>query len=302
MDVDFPLAVAGLFVGFVVGLTGMGGGALMTPMLVLVFNVQPLAAVSSDLVASFVMKPVGGGVHLRRGTVNLRLAAWLCVGSIPAAFVGVLLLRVLGDDVDDTLKVFLGAALLVAATAMVVKGVLQRNRLGDRDAVDHIVVRPLPTVAIGLVGGLVVGMTSVGSGSLMVVLLLVLYPRLTAGSLVGTDLVQAVPLVGAAALGHLFLGDFRLDVAGWLLVGALPGVYLGARLSASAPDHLIRPVLITVLGVSALKLLEVPNGIVGALLIAVGVAAAVRVTQKAASGRRSPSTTRAIAVSTRKGP
>ena len=301
MDVDFPLAVAGLFVGFVVGLTGMGGGALMTPMLVLVFNVQPLAAVSSDLVASFVMKPVGGGVHLRRGTVNLRLAAWLCVGSIPAAFVGVLLLRVLGDDVDDTLKVFLGAALLVAATAMVVKGVLQRNRLGDRDAVDHIVVRPLPTVAIGLVGGLVVGMTSVGSGSLMVVLLLVLYPRLTAGSLVGTDLVQAVPLVGAAALGHLFLGDFRLDVAGWLLVGALPGVYLGARLSASAPDHLIRPVLITVLGVSALKLLEVPNGIVGALLIAVGVAAAVRLTQKAASGRGSPSTTRAIAVSTRKG-
>ncbi len=111
MDVDFPLAVAGLFVGFVVGLTGMGGGALMTPMLVLLFNVQPLAAVSSDLVASFVMKPVGGGVHLRRGTVNLRLAAWLCVGSIPAAFVGVLLLRVLGDDVDDTLKVFLGAAL-----------------------------------------------------------------------------------------------------------------------------------------------------------------------------------------------
>jgi uncharacterized membrane protein YfcA len=285
VDVDLPLAVAGLFVGFVVGLTGMGGGALMTPMLVLLFNVQPLAAVSSDLVASFVMKPVGGGVHLRRGTVNLRLAAWLCVGSIPAAFVGVVLLRVLGDEVDDTLKTLLGAALLVAATAMVVKGVLQRNRTGDTHGVERVVVRPLPTVAIGVVGGLVVGMTSVGSGSLMIVLLLVLYPRLTAGSLVGTDLVQAVPLVGAAALGHLFLGDFQLDVAGWLLVGALPGVYLGARLSSSAPDRLIRPVLVTVLGVSALKLLEVPNEIVGSLLLAAVIAAAIRLLRKAAASR-----------------
>jgi uncharacterized membrane protein YfcA len=140
-------------------------------------------------------------------------------------------------------------------------------------------------VAIGVVGGLVVGMTSVGSGSLMIVLLLVLYPRLTAGSLVGTDLVQAVPLVGAAALGHLFLGDFRLDVAGWLLVGALPGVYLGARLSASAPDHLIRPALITVLGVSALKLLEVPNEIVGGLLLVVVTVAAIRFARKAGSSR-----------------
>lgn len=130
MDIDLSLAFGGLLVGFTVGLTGMGGGALMTPMLVLLFNVNPLAAVSSDIVASVVMKPIGGGVHLRRGTVHRGIVGWLMVGSIPSAFAGVLILDLLGsgDALDRKLKTMLGAALLVAATAMTFKLLLQARR------------------------------------------------------------------------------------------------------------------------------------------------------------------------------
>ena len=189
MHVDVLVAVAGLVVGFVVGLTGMGGGALMTPILVVLFNVQPLAAVSSDLVAAVIMKPIGGGVHLRRGTVHLGLVRWLCVGSVPAAFAGVVILKSLGEgaELQHRVSIALGIALLVAATAIVAKGFVQRGRVSAVD-VHEVKVRPVPTVIIGALGGLVVGMTSVGSGSLMIVLLLVLYPRLKAGQLVGTDL------------------------------------------------------------------------------------------------------------------
>lgn len=260
MDLDPLVSLAGLVVGFVVGLTGMGGGALMTPILVLVFNVQPLAAVSSDLVAAVVMKPVGGGVHLRRGTVDLRLVRWLCIGSVPSAFAGVLLLDAMGNgrQLQDRIKVVLGVALLLAATGIIARGVVQRGRTTLTDIRD-IEVHPARTVAIGVVGGLVVGMTSVGSGSLMIVLLLLLYPTLSASQLVGTDLVQAIPLVASAALGHLLFGDFELSLTSSLLLGSIPGVYLGARASAKAPDHVIRPALVLVLVLSALKLLGAPN-------------------------------------------
>ena len=228
MHLDPLVAIAGLGVGFVVGLTGMGGGALMTPILVLVFKVPPLAAVSSDLVAAVVMKPVGGTVHLRRGTVHLALVRWLCLGSVPAAFLGVVVLKSLGSGavLQDRVQLVLGAALLLAATGIVAKGLVQRGR-APAGRVHDIVVRPGRTLAIGAIGGLVVGMTSVGSGSLMIVLLLVLYPSLSASQLVGTDLVQAIPLVASAALGHLLFGDFELVLTGSLLVGSLPGVYLG---------------------------------------------------------------------------
>src|SRR4051794_1680209 len=182
----------------------MGGGALMTPILVLVFNVQPLAAVSSDLVAAVVMKPVGGLVHLRRGTVNTSLVRWLVVGSVPSAFAGVLVLKALGDSqhVQDVVKPCLGFALLIAVASMLAKAILNQRHL-SRDLAERsrgsaavvpgpLVVRKVPTVLIGVVGGLVVGMTSVGSGSLIIVMLLILYPMLQASSLVGTDLVQAV--------------------------------------------------------------------------------------------------------------
>ena len=272
MQVDPYVAAAGLLVGFTVGLTGMGGGALMTPLLVLVFKAQPLAAVSSDLVAAVIMKPVGGGVHLRRGTVNFALVRWLMVGSVPAAFAGVLVLRQLGDGavVQGRIKQVLGVALLLAASSIAAKALLQARRaaLGTPSAVRAFQLRPLPTVVIGVVGGLVVGMTSVGSGSLMIVLLLVLYPMLRSSELVGTDLVQAIPLVASAAAGHLLFGDFQVGLTASLLVGSIPGVYLGARLSSRANDAVIRPALVLVLVASGQKLLGVDNLQLGLLVLA----------------------------------
>lgn len=277
MHLDLPVALGGLLVGFTVGLTGMGGGALMTPMLVLLFKVNPLAAVSSDIVASVVMKPIGGSVHLRRGTVHTGIVRWLMVGSIPAAFAGVLLLDRLGEgaDLDRRLETMLGAALLVAATAMTVKMLLQARRPQLGLAPTDVPVRALPTIAIGVAGGLIVGLTSVGSGSLMIVLLLALYPRLQTSALVGTDLVQAVPLVASAALGHLLFGDFRLGLTASLLFGCVPGVYVGARLSSRAPDHAIRPVLVAVLVASALKLLGAPTAVAAGVGLALAATTAV---------------------------
>jgi uncharacterized membrane protein YfcA len=267
----------GLVGGLVVGLTGMGGGALMTPLLVLFFNVQPLAAVSSDLVAAVVMKPVGASVHLRRRTVDLALVKWLVVGSVPSAFAGVLVLRALGSSevIQDRLKIMLGVAMLIAAGAMAAKRLFDRGR---EVSTVPVVVRPLPTLGIGVVGGLIVGMTSVGSGSLMIVLLLAFYPQLTARQLVGTDLVQAVPLVLSAAIGHLLFGDFVFGLTASLLLGSVPGVYLGARISARANDGVIRPILVTVLTASALRLLGVPTEVVGGLVAAVAAAGVVFLT------------------------
>jgi hypothetical protein len=279
MHIDLLIALAGLFVGFVVGLTGMGGGALMTPMLVLFFGVQPLAAVSSDLVASLVMKPVGGLVHLRRGTVHKELVGWLVLGSVPAAFCGVLVLKAVGNGstVQDTVKISLGVALLIAVAMMLFKAVLgvrRRALLGpEGDSDPQIKVKRLATVAIGAIGGLIVGMTSVGSGSLIIVALLLVYPQLKTNDLVGTDLVQAVPLVGAAALGHIIFGSFSLGLTSSILIGSIPGVYLGARASAVAPGWIIRRALAFVLLASALKLLDVPTATVGWILLGVVVAA-----------------------------
>lgn len=280
---DWMLVLGGLGVGVVVGLTGMGGGALMTPMLVIFFGIDPITAVSSDLVVSLVMKPFGAGVHAKEGTVNYGLVKWLCLGSIPAAFLGVILLNALGgEDVADTVKEYLGVALLVAAASMVIRQEINRRRGTHRpiDGAQHaLVVRPLATLLIGIGGGLIVGMTSVGSGSLIIVLLLLVYPTLSAGQLVGTDLVQAVPLVGAAALGHLFFGDVEFGLAGALIVGAIPGVLIGARISSRAPDHIIRPILTVVLVASGAKLLGAPNELLlGFLATAtvVGLVLAVR--------------------------
>jgi uncharacterized membrane protein YfcA len=277
MDFDPLLAVAAFGIGIVVGLTGMGGGALMTPVLVIFFGVQPLAAVSSDLVAGAVMKPVGAGVHLRRGTVHLPLVAWLCVGSVPAAFCGVLVMRALGDGeaVQNGIRTALGIALLIAATGLTLRAytrLVQRarkrdGRLGpDPVGPPAVKVRPLPTILVGAIGGIVVGMTSVGSGSLIIIALMALYPGLRASELVGTDLLQAVPLVVSAALGHLLFGDFRLEVTAALLVGSIPGVFLGAQLSSRAPGGLVRRALAFVLLASALKLLGLSTVATGVVL------------------------------------
>ncbi|MFF0248306.1 sulfite exporter TauE/SafE family protein [Streptosporangium sandarakinum] len=261
MDIDLPLALGSFLVAIIVGLTGMGGGALMTPMMMLFFNVPPLAAVSSDLVASAVMKPVGGLVHLRRGTVSLRLVGWLCAGSVPGAFCGVLVARAFGDGeaIQQTIKYALGVALLLAVAGLVAKAWLARREGPVSADLGSIVVRPIPTLLVGTIGGIVVGISSVGSGSLIIVALLALYPALKSNQLVGTDLVQAVPLVASAALGHLLFGDFQLDLTASLLAGSIPGVYLGARISSRAPGEVIRAILAVVLLASALKLLGVGN-------------------------------------------
>jgi uncharacterized membrane protein YfcA len=280
--VDLTLALAGLGVGVIVGLTGMGGGALMTPILVLVFGVPPIAAVSSDLAASAVMKPFGGYVHARRGTVNWAMVGWLCAGSVPSAFLGVLLLRLLGDDesVQHWIRIALGVALVLAAAGLVVKAWTSRGRPASATGA-RVRVKPLPTALLGAAGGLVVGLTSVGSGSLIIVALLAMYPRLRANDLVGTDLVQAVPLVKAAALGHAFFGDLKLDLAAAVLLGSVPGVLIGSRISSRAPAGLIRAALVIVLLASALKLFDLSTAVVGvvsavAVLVAVLIAAAKR--------------------------
>jgi uncharacterized membrane protein YfcA len=264
--IDLHITLAGLVVGFVVGLTGMGGGALMTPILVLLFHVDPLTAVSSDIVASMVMKPIGGAVHWRRGTVNRHLVACLALGSIPAAFLGVLMLSHVdsGPALQNHVKLSLGVALLVVTFGIVIKPLLAGN--SSRDPVPRpFVVKPLATIVIGILGGLVVGLTSVGSGSLMMILLLVLYPRLKLSELVGTDLVQAVPLVTSAAVGHLIFGDFKLGLSASILVGSIPGIFVGARFSSRAPDYVIRPALMVVLFATGLKLVGVPNLVLAAV-------------------------------------
>jgi uncharacterized membrane protein YfcA len=286
MSIDPLLVIATFGIGIVVGLTGMGGGALMTPVLVLLFNIPPLTAVSSDLVAAAVMKPVGSLVHLRRGTVHLGLVKWLCLGSVPAAFCGVLLARSFGtgERVQHAIQTALGIALLVAATGLTVRAymrLIERAQKRDGSAAPlpqdrpRVQMRIAPTVAVGAVGGLVVGMTSVGSGSLIIIALMALYPRLKASELVGTDLVQAVPLVTSAALGHLLFGDFKLALTASLLIGCVPGVWVGARLSSRAPGGLVRRALAFVLLASALKLLNLSTPLTGAVLLVVACVAPV---------------------------
>jgi uncharacterized membrane protein YfcA len=251
------IAVAGLVVGFTVGLTGMGGGALMTPIMVILFKVDVLAAVSSDLVVSLIMKPVGGAVHLNRGTVRKDIALWLCIGSVPAAFLGVLLLRLIGPGhLDVVLKRALGVALLASGASIVLRRQIDARR-AEGWTPPPATLRPAPTLLIGAIGGLIVGLTSVGSGSLIIVMLLFLYPGLRSRELVGTDLIQAIPLVASAAFGHLLFGDVRLGLTTSLVVGAIPGVYAGARLSSRAPDKVVRPTLFAVLVASGLKLVLV---------------------------------------------
>ena len=299
---DPVLALAGFGVGIVVGLTGMGGGALMTPILVIFFGVPPLAAVSSDLAASAVMKPFGGLVHARTGTVNWSLVRWLCVGSVPCAFLGVLLTRLIGQPhaVQQAVQYALAGALVLAVVGLVVKAWTSRRRPATDRPAQPIVVRPLPTALLGAVGGLVVGLTSVGSGSLIIVVLLALYPTLRANDLVGTDLVQAVPLVAAAAVGHAIFGELRLDLAASVLVGSVPGVLLGSRLSSRAPGGFVRAALVVVLLASALKLFGAPNAAVAGIPAAVAVVAAAFGLRGRLAARHRPADTapRAVAAPT----
>jgi uncharacterized membrane protein YfcA len=278
VHIDPYIVLGSAIVGLLVGMTGAGGGALMTPMLILLFGIKPSTAISSDLVAAVVMRPIGAAVHLRAGTVNLKLVRWMVIGSVPAAFGGAYLLHVMGNSksAQTNIETALGAALLVGAMAMVLRFVLDRTsgeqrlaRLGD------IVPRPAATVIIGVIGGLIVGMTSVGSGSLMIVLLLFLYPTIGANQLVGTDLTQAVPLTLAAALGAIAFGHVELSVTGSLIIGSVPAVFVGSMLSSTVPDRYVRPAIAFVIFASGLKYVGLSTTALGWTLCAVLLAAGV---------------------------
>jgi hypothetical protein len=272
VQIDPYIVLGSAVIGLLVGMTGAGGGALMTPMLILLFGVTPLKAISSDLVAAVVMRPLGAMVHFRKGTVNMKLVGLMSIGSVPMAFVGAYILHRLGDSSSAQANVerILGIALLAGAAAMVLRFVLD-HRGGNRrqGVVSDIVVHPLRTVLIGMIGGIVVGMTSVGSGSLMIVLLLFLYPVLGANQLVGTDLSQALPLTLAAALGALAFGHVEFAVTTSLIIGSVPAVLVGSLLSSRAPDRYIRPAITFVILASGLKYVGLGTTALGWTLVGI---------------------------------
>jgi uncharacterized membrane protein YfcA len=262
MHIDPYIVLGSAVVGLLVGMTGAGGGALMTPMLILLFGVTPAAAIASDLVAAVVMRPFGSAVHLRARTVHLRLVRLMATGSVPAAFLGAYLLHLLGNSKAAThhIENILGAALLVGAAAMVLRFALDRRSGEARTGAIH-EIEPRPLITIG--------MTSVGSGSLMIILLLFAYPTISAKQLVGTDLTQAVPLTLAAAAGALIFGHVKFGVTGSLIIGSVPAVLIGSMLSSTVPDRYIRPVIAFVILASGLKYIGVGPTALGWTLVVV---------------------------------
>ena len=257
----FPILAAGFFVGIVVGLTGMGGGALMTPALIFLGVGETTKIVTADLTAAAVYKTGGAIVHAREGSPNIALAKWLIVGSVPTALAGPHLVQwaVDPDDVDDVLKMAIGFALLLAAATYALRLYinLRRVRAGGPQGNPNPKIRPVPTLLVGALGGFLVGITSVGSGSVIMVALLMLYPGLSAVRLVGTDLVQAVPLVLAAAISNIVVNnglDWGLTVP--LIIGSVPGTVIGSRLAPRVPQSVIRRGIVVVLTMSGVALLD----------------------------------------------
>ena len=255
---DIKVSLLGLIVGFMVGLTGMGGGALMTPALILLGLARPSLAVGTDLVWNALTKGVGSIAHIRQHTVDNSIVKRLAMGSIPGALAGIGLLAILhrrGVQHEDKLVVLvLGAALVCVAL-----GLYGRTILGTRV--------PLPTQeqisrgpwwltsGVGLVVGFLVSITSVGSGSLIIASLVFLYPATPLKKLVGSDIFHALFLVGVSAIGHAGLGTINYKLLAGLLVGSVPGVWIGSKLSASFPETVLRPMLATTLLYLGLKLL-----------------------------------------------
>lgn len=263
-------------VGIVVGLTGMGGGALMTPALIFL-GVNPTAAVANDLVAASVNKSVGATVHWKAGAPNLKLAGLLMIGSVPFAFAGGFIVKAVGggEEQQSFVTTAIGYALLFTAATYALRMYLQLRYVtsGNVMSEDEPKVRVVPTILVGVVGGLLVGITSVGSGSLIMVALLLIYPTLSAVRLVGTDLVQAVPLVLAAAIGHVVTEGVEWAVLIPLILGGTPGTFLGARMASWVSQSVIRRGIVIVLTLTGLKMLGVPPewvGIIGAGLLLLG--------------------------------
>lgn len=257
---DWMYTLSGFLVGLIVGVTGVGGGSLMTPLLVLFFGVSPATAVGTDLLYASLTKTMGAWVHGRRGTVDWRVVGLLALGSLPAALATILLLKYLAMDekaLRHLVTYVLSVALLMTATVLLLKDRIQklaRRRDGTVYELHH---RHLPaaTIATGVVVGALVTVSSIGAGVLGTVALLFLYPRMSAVKVVGTDIAHAVPLTAFAGMGHLALGTVDLVLLGSLLLGSLPGIYIGSHLSAKVPEKVLRPLLAAMLLIIGLKML-----------------------------------------------
>ena len=274
---DYRISIVGLFIGFLVGLTGMGGGSLLAPIMILVFRIPPVWAVGTDIAYSTVTKALGSVVHIRQKNVNFKVALWLACGSVPATFLSVSLVQYIrkhyGTVVNGIILHTLGFTLLLVAVLLVLKPLIMHRLYQKRIETQKQAVlksemdltkrsnhwekwyRPLVTALVGAFVGFLVGLTSVGSGTLIIVSMAFLFPRLTAKELVGTDIFQAFMLLAAGAIAYLSAGTINWPIVGMLLIGSLPGVFLGSKLSKFIPDRYMRPVLATVLVISGLKLI-----------------------------------------------
>ena len=270
MSFDVWIALGGLFSGIVVGLTGMGGAAIVTPMLIFVFGVPPAVTVSTDLVSAAAMKPVGAVVHLRRQTPHMRIVFWLCVGSIPGVIIGSLVFaQITGIAQDEQLlKKIIGFALIVSVALSAMR--LRLRWFKNTDPNGTVFLSPKKRVLVasaGLVVGCLVGITSVGSGTLIAASLIMMFPTMYPSRLVGTDLVQAVPMLLVGAAVHWGLGEIDLTVLISLLVGQIPGVWLGARISSRYNGQALRLLLLVLVGVAGLALIGLPPLIVAVITV-----------------------------------
>jgi uncharacterized protein len=253
--------IAGVLVGILVGLTGVGGGSLMTPILVFLFKFNPVVAVGTDLLFAAITKSVGVTVHHRsHGSVNWKIAGRLSLGSIPASVLTLYFLSVYEHDRADLTRPItfvLGFALLLTAFALCIKPkVRSLGKRLPRGAIRFIgEKRRVATICIGAFLGVLVTLSSVGAGALGTVAILLLYPGLPAVGVVGTDLAYAIPLTSVAGCGHWMLGNVDWVLLGSLLLGSVPGIWVGSHISARIPERVLRPIVATVLAAVAVKCL-----------------------------------------------
>jgi uncharacterized membrane protein YfcA len=254
---NWMYTLSGLMVGLIVGVTGVGGGSLMTPLLVLVFGVSPVTAVGTDLLYASLTKTVGAWVHGRRGTVEWRVVGLLSLGSLPAAALTILLLKYLNLDKQafgSLVTHVLSVALLLTAVALLFKEQIRKVAIrGEGNELHHRYL-PVATVVTGLVVGALVTVSSIGAGVLGTVALLFLYPGMPTVKVIGTDIIHAVPLTAIAGMGHLALGTVDLTLLVSLLAGSLPGIYIGSHLSSMVPEKVLRPLLVTMLLIVSTKM------------------------------------------------
>jgi uncharacterized protein len=253
--VTWEFSLGGLLIGVLVGMTGMGGGSLMTPMLILLFGFNPKTAVGTDILHGAVFKSFGAFHHRKLGNVHVPLALWMLLGSAPLSLVGVQIASSFSDATQSTMGKVVGGALILGGVGFAIKTFVR----GTADDVPLDLTRrdKLFAVAIGASCGFVVGLTSVGSGTFFGLAMLLLYP-LTAQRIVGTDMLHAALLLWVAGAGHLLHGNVDLHAMAWLLVGSIPGVLLGSHLSIKVPERALRVAFSFVLILSGIKLVELP--------------------------------------------